>query len=49
VMGEHGFIYTSVGRPDVPHDFADIRKSASFGDRIRNGERAAVATVAKVP
>jgi len=49
VMARHGFIYTSVGRPDVPHDFADIRKSTSFAEHARKGEHGAVAGAVKAP
>ncbi len=48
VMGDHGFIYTSVGRRDVPHEFANLRKSTTFVDRNPEVERTAAATAAKV-
>jgi len=46
VMAEHGFIYTSVGRRDVPHEFADLRKSTPAVDKNKEVERNA-ATAAK--
>ncbi len=49
VMAGHGFIYTSVGRPDVPHGFADLRKSDALVEKNGSRERSATAGAAKVP
>ena len=40
VMAEHGFQYTSVGRPDVKHEYGNLRK---------NGEKTHNAEAVKVP
>ncbi len=44
-MAKHGFLYTSVGRPDKPHEYADQRKSSSVTENAQARDAAAV----KVP
>jgi len=48
-MAAHGFIYTSVGRPDVPHEHVGVRKSRSLAERMGSFDRDAAASTAKVP
>ncbi|HUI84033.1 MAG TPA: UDP-glucose/GDP-mannose dehydrogenase family protein [Candidatus Binatia bacterium] len=50
VMAEHGFTYTSVGRPDVSHEYAQAREPktrAATSDPAQHSEAAAAAV--KVP
>ncbi len=46
-MAEHGFIYTSVGRADVVHDYASAPKSAN--GKQKPAHRSPDADVVKVP
>jgi UDPglucose 6-dehydrogenase len=44
-MKKHGFLYTSVGRPDVTHEYGDMRKAS----HEKAGEHGATEAVVKVP
>ncbi len=46
-MKKHGFLYTSVGRPDVAHEWSDLRKSPAAEDA--GEQNAAAATSIKLP
>ncbi len=46
-MAKHGFLYTSVGRPDVAHEYAAVHKSSALDESAR--ERGAAASAVKVP
>jgi UDPglucose 6-dehydrogenase len=47
VMAEHGFIYTSVGRADVMHEYADLRKAS--GSKQASDQPSAEAHAVKLP